>query len=43
MCFDVLEQGSEDGQQRHRHVADALADALHLGARLHEFPQFQHL
>lgn len=43
MCLDVLEQGGEDGQQRHGHVADALADALHLGTGLHELPQFQHL
>lgn len=43
MCLDVVEQGGEDGQQRHGHVVDALADALHLRAGLHEFPQFQHL
>lgn len=40
---DVLEQGGEDWQQRHGHVVDALADALHLSAGLHELPQFQHL
>lgn len=39
----MVEQGGEDGQQRHGHVVDALTDALHLCTRLHEFPQFQHL
>lgn len=41
--LDVVEQGGEDGQQRHGHVVDALTDALHLCAGLHEFPQLQHL
>lgn len=36
--LDVLEQGGEDGQQRHRHIVDALADALHLRPGLHELP-----
>lgn len=43
MSLDVVEQGGEDGQQRHGHVVDALTDTLHLCARLHELPQFQHL
>lgn len=43
MCLDVLKQGSEDGQQCHRHIVDALSDALHLRTRLHELPQFEHL
>lgn len=40
ICPDVLKQGGEDGQQRHSHISDALADALHLGTGLHELAQF---
>lgn len=43
MRLDVLKQGSEDGQQRHSHIVDALGDTLHLGTGLHELPQFKHL
>lgn len=43
VCSDVVKDGGEDGQQRHGHVVDALADALHLSTGLHELPQFQHL
>lgn len=39
----MVEQGREDGQQCYGDVVDALADALHLGAGLHEFAQLQHL
>lgn len=43
MGLDVIKQGREDGQQCHSDVVDALADALHLGTRLHEFAQLEHL
>lgn len=43
MSLDVIKQGREDGQQGHSDVVDALADALHLGTRLHEFAQLEHL
>lgn len=39
----MVEQGREDGQQCHGDVVDALGDALHLGAGLHELAQLQHL
>jgi len=41
--LDVLEEGGEDGQQRHRHVVDVLRHALHLRTRLRELAQLQHL
>ena len=38
---DVLEEGREDGQQRHRGVVDVLRHALHLRARVRELPQLE--
>lgn len=38
---DVLKQGGEDGEQRHRGVVDVLRHAFHLRAGVSELPQLQ--